>query len=1004
MANPITATMNSLPPLFRRALAPLLLVLLLVPGLFAAEEKQVFSVPEGDAARTLKQFAAQAKREIVFAPEKVGGVQTHAVSGEFAPRAALDRMLADTGLAVTQDQKTGAFAVRPETAAEKNGASRLPKNVVKTEGPAESNGPVQLAKFTVTGSRISRLQEEGPQPTATYRSADIQARGFLNTGDFLQSLSFNAGTTNSIGVPAANPVSNVPFARGAVTMNPRGLGAGRFLVLLDGKRISAYGLADNKGGAVFDFNSIPSEAVESIEYLKDGASAIYGSDAIAGVLNIKLKPSYNGFAVSALAGNTFGHDTFTRSASILAGDTAGRSSYAVNVNWFKQNSNFANDYARSPSTDYSAFPTPRGQNNNSTANFPFNLTLSAAQATAAGLATGAGAYVITGGQPVAGAVTLANFTYLAAGVNATTNANRYDFANATQLTPNQENISGLFKYRYEITPALTASATVLFSNNVTGIVYTPISINTSSSLPLSVPVNNPFNPFGIVLNNFRGRGNFGPLRTFDVDATSTSFVAGLEGKLPAGWTWGGDFIRSTSVVDQVYGNQIRTADFQSALNGTLGGFPNVFFNPFGTNNPALLSALFVNSNNASRSTTTGLDVSTGGPLFTLPALVGTEAPGDVSLAVGAEWRQDKLVNNSDPVGYLVAIGDLPYRGQRTVTSAYAELAVPLLGKYLELQLAGRFDRYDSFGSTVNPKFAFLSQPFSFLKLRGSYSRSFKAPDIGQLRQPAVITQTAAVVDPLNPGLGTNTYALVSSGNPKLQPETGRVWYGGVVLDLDRWAGGLSLSADYFDIGISNVITTFSSPTDFFNFFPQLVVRDGATHIVQFNGMTINAAGYRWKGADFGLDYRLRGTRVGDFTLNAQLTYIDTFAFNTGTNLGFVNKAGQYSIAGASPRVVGNSTLGWRKGKLSASLGAQFKGSYINNQFAPAWKEDGAWLFNGTFSFTAPWRTRVTLGCNNLFNTEPPQNGKAIPSYGFDIATYAAWSMGRFAYVKVSKDF
>jgi len=996
--------MHSTPLFLRRACQLVLFVF--VSSLYAAAiaEKQVFDVPPGNAAQTLKQFAVQAKSEIVFAADKIAGVKTNAVQGVFTPREAIGIMLTDTGLAATQDQKTGAFAVRPETALEKNGASRLPPKVVKTEGSASKDEPVQLSTYVVTGSRISRLEGEGPQPTATYRSTDIQARGYLTTGDFLQSLSFNTGTTNSIGVPAANPVSNVPFARGAVTMNPRGLGAGRFLVLLDGKRVSAYGLADNKGGSVFDLNSLPAEAIESIEYLKDGASAIYGSDAIAGVLNVKLKPSYSGLTTSVLAGNTLGHDTFTRSASILAGGAAERSSYVVNVNWFKQASNFANDYDRSQTTDYSTFPTPRGQNNNSTANFPFNLTLSAAQAGAAGLSTGAGAYVITGGQPLTAAATRSNFTYLAAGVNATTNANRYDFANSTQLTPEQENLSGLFKYRYDLTPSLTATATVLYSNNITNIVYTPISINTSSSLPLSIPVNNPYNPFGIVLNNFRGRGNFGPLRTFDVESTSGTFIAGLEGKLPASWTWSGSFVRSTSQVDQVYGNQIRTADFQSALNGTLAGFPNVFFNPFGTNNPALLSALFVNSNNNSKSTTTAADVSASGPLFAMPALGGAVSPGDVSLAVGAEWRQDKLVNNSDPVGYLVAIGDLPYRGQRTVTSAYAELAVPLVHKYLELQIAGRFDRYDSFGSTVNQKFAFLSQPFSFLKLRGSFSRSFKAPDIGQLRQPAVITQTAAVVDPLNPGLGTNTYALVSSGNPKLQPEKGRVWYGGVVFDFDHVVKGLSVSADYFDIGISNVITTFSSPTDFFNFFPQLVVRDASNRIVQFNGMTINAAGYRWKGADFGIDYHLRKTRLGDFNFNAQLTYIDTFAFNTGTNLGFVNKAGRYSIAGASPRVVGSSSLGWRKEKVGASLAMQYKGSYVNDQFAPSWIEDKAYLFNGTVSYDIAKGLRATLGVNNIFDTEPPQNGKAIPSYGFDIATYSAWSMGRFVYLKINKDF
>ncbi len=988
-----------------RLVRPALLLLLAAFSLLslrAAEEtRKSFSVPAGAAAQTLKQFAQQASREIVFSPEVVGDVKTNAVQGELTPRAALDAMLAETGLVGAQESKTGAFAVRRAAApaAEKNADSPPVPMVAPAAEPA-----TRLETYEVTGSRLRRLDGEGPQPTAAYTKSDLDDRGFINTGDFLQSLSFNSGTTNSVGVPAANPVSNVPFARGAVTINPRGLGAGRFLVLLDGKRPSAYGLADNKGGSVFDFNSIPAEAIAGIEYLKDGASAIYGSDAIAGVLNVKLRSGYSGVTISALAGNTLGHDTFTRRVSVLAGDTAARSSYLVNVNWFKQNGNFANDYDRSKSTDYSAFPAPRGQNNNSTANFPFNLTLSAAQAAAAGLPTGAGAYVVTGGRPLAGAARTADFTYLAAGVNATTNANRYEFAPATQLVPVQENLGALFKYRYELTPAVTATATVLFSNNVTDIVYTPISINTSTTLPLSVPVNNPFNPFGIVLNNFRGRGNFGPLRTFDVESTSHTVIAGLEGKLPAGWNWNGSLVRSTSLVDQVYGNQIRTVDFQSGLNGTLAGFANTFFNPFGANNPALLNALFVNSNNSSKSTTTGADFSAAGPLFAMPALVGAAAPGDAGLAVGAEWREDRLVNNSDPVGYLVAIGDLPYRGRRTVSSAYAELALPVVSKYLELQLAGRFDRYDSFGGTLNQKFAFLSQPLPFVKIRGSFSRSFKAPDIGQLRQPAVTTQTAAIVDPLNPALGTNTYALVSSGNPQLQPEKGRSWYGGVVVDLGPWVKGLSFSADYFDIGITNVITSFSSPTDFFNFYPGLVTRDATNRIVQFNGRTINAAGYRWHGADFGLDYRLRKTRFGDFTLNAQATYTETFAFNSGTNLGYVNKAGRYSIAGASPRVVGSGSLGWSRAAVGATLGMQFKGSYVNDQFAPAWDENAARLYNGTVSYRFTKTLRATLGVNNLLGTEPPKNGKAIPSYGFDIATYSAWSLGRFVHLKVAKDF
>jgi outer membrane receptor protein involved in Fe transport len=989
-----------------RRLLPLLLaafVGLAMPGRAADATRKAFDVPAGEAAQTLKKFAAQAGREIVFSPEGVGAVVTRPVQGQLTPGEALEVMLADTGLVAAQEQKTGAFAVRRKAGSEpgKNGPSPAAKRNATADGPA-----VEMAAFEVTGSHIKRLEGEGPQPIAAYAKEEIDARGFQTTGDFLQSLSFNNGTSNSIGVPAANPVSSVPFARGAVTLNPRGLGAGRFLVLLDGKRPSSYGLPDNRGGAVFDLNSIPTEAISSIEYLKDGASAIYGTDAIAGVMNIKLRSNYSGFSTSALYGNTSGHDTSTRSLSLLTGDTTSRGSYLLNVNWFKQNSNFAGDYDRSKSTDYlAAFGPVKGQNNNSPSNFPFNLTLTAAQAAAAGFTNGAGFYVITGGTPTA-SPRVSSFSYAGANQNAATNANRYDFAPTTQLTPDQENFSAMLSVKRDLTDRLHASAQLLANQNRTGIVYTPISINSQSITNadgsfLTIPAHNPYNPFGIALNNFRGRGNFGPTRLFDVETTGLTTILGLDGKLPAEWTWRAGFIYGSSLFDQVAGNQIRTSDMQAALNGTLAGYAGQYFNPFGPSaNSALVNSLFVSSTANSRSTTVGFDASASGPLFAMPALLGLKSAGNVALAVGLERRKDNLDNHSDPVGYLVTIGDLPYSGNRTVTSGYLELEVPVLSKLLTLQLAGRRDRYDSFGSTVNPKYAVVAQPVDFLKIRGSYSTSFKAPDIGQLYQPAITTFTAALSDPRNPAAGLNTYPFVAAGNRALQPEKGRVWYGGVVVDAGKLVKGLSFSADYFDLGLTNVITAFTTPTTFFNFFPERVVRNAAGAIQYFDAKTINAAGYKWKGLDLGADYRLRGTRLGDFNLNAQVTYTDYFALNAGSGAGYVNSAGRYN----TPRLAGSGQIGWKKNQVAATLGTQFKGHYLMDQFAPAWGENTQFLFNGTVSVDLPWRTRVTLGCNNLLDADPPRNGKAIPSYGFDIATYPAWSLGRFVYVRVKKEF
>ena len=239
-----------------------------------------------------------------------------------------------------------------------------------------------LEKFEVTGSRIKRLDYETPAPVETFTVADIEAKGYVNIGDFLQSLPFNSGTANSIYQTAS-------FQRGAATTNIRGLGAQRSLTLINGRRAVPYALQSPNSGtrSVFDFNSLPAAAIESIEFLKDGASAIYGSDAITGVLNIKLKKNFSGLSTSLYYGNTLkssGGDTGTKQISIVAGAGSDKTKIVTAVDAKTANSNFLRDYGVK-TTDFSYLGTNKGLNQNSTSNFPANLTLTRAQAASAGL-------------------------------------------------------------------------------------------------------------------------------------------------------------------------------------------------------------------------------------------------------------------------------------------------------------------------------------------------------------------------------------------------------------------------------------------------------------------------------------------------------------------------------------------------------------------------------------------------------------------------------------------
>ena len=859
---------------------------------------------------------------------------------------------------------------------------------------------VQLEAFEVTGSRVKRLEADGPQPVATFTAGEIDARGFDLLGDFVQSLPFNsAGSSSALQMEKAY--------RGLTSINPRGLGNGRFLVLIDGHRSAPYALND-AGRTYFDFNSVPLAAIDRIEYEKDGASAIYGADAMTGVLNIKLKRDYRGLTTSLMLGNTLGHDTFTRDADVLvgAGDPR-KTSLLVDVSWFKQNSNYIRDYNRSKTTDYTYLGPVKGSNQDSSANYPANITLSAAQAAAAGLSTGTGYYVIQGGQPTASPTT-AMFTHYTSSSLAP-NENRYDFARDYQLYPDREYRSMFARLRHELTDRLTLFAQLVYSDNGTVQSFTPAvanssSVVTSAGTTLKIPAANPYNPFGVDLTTFNYRTNFGPPRLFDETSKTANLQTGLQGRLGGDWTWesGVDYGRNT--VQVVSRNQIKADDLQAALNGTT---RSTALNPFGpSDNQALVNNLFVASNSDARTTVLSGDLSATGSLFAMPGLFGQPSAGAVKLAAGSEWREERIESRPDTIAYVGTGGGQPFTGSHTVWSAFLELNVPVLREALEFQLAGRHERFSDFGNATNPKFGFFAQPFHWLKLRGSYSQSFKAPDLGFLNSTRTISYTpSAYSDPLRPQDGARPLKIITGGNPALQPEKGKIWYGGAVFDLGKTARGLSFSVDWFNFKIDRAIVTYTTPAYLFAYFPDRIVRDnslGAPGPISYLEATPNnVAAYYYRGFDFELDYRLNRTPCGDFHFGVQTTRIDYYGYDGGLGAGPVNFAGRYN----QPRWTGDAQINWKYRRLGAGVSAVYKGPYFNDNAVYStigWGENPIAKINAYVTCKGYRDIVLRLGVDNVFNTQPPSNGKETTA--FDESTYAAWSLGRFVYIDLKREF
>jgi outer membrane receptor protein involved in Fe transport len=883
-----------------------------------------------------------------------------------------------------------------------------------TSDQKKKDEPTKLEAFEVTGSRIKRLDYETPAPVVTYSAAEIEAKGYVNVGDFIQSLPFNSSTANSI-------YQTSSFLRGAATANIRGLGAQRFLTLVNGRRAVPYALTNSGGRSVFDFNSLPAAAIESVELLKDGASAIYGSDAITGVLNIKLKKNFVGLSVGLYYGNTekkTGGDTGTKEISFVAGAGSAKTKILSAVDVKMGNSNFAQDYGVTTS-DFSYLGTNKGLNQLSTSNYPANLTLTRTQATALGLTipnatSSSWSFVVSGGKPTANP-TLASFVAAPASTPGGTsvligNENRYNFAAIYAIYPAYDYISNFTSMEHEFSENLKAFAELTYSKNSTYYAFTPGVIGYSSE-GLTLPVNNPYNPFGYALTTLSHRTSFYAVRKFDTESVASNLLAGLKGSFLDKWDWESAVSYGFNTVTSVARNAIRATTYQSALNGTLTGFTGKFLNPFGPSDPGLTKALFTSSTGMNKAESLTYDGNVSGKLFELPA-------GEVGIAAGFEFRNDKLATNPDTAAYLGSGGGQPLLGKRSVSSQYVEITAPLYKSATagsaEVQLAGRHEHYNDFGNATKPKVGVKvrlpGNKIVDVMLRASYSESFQAPALGLLYASQTTGFTSGLVqDPLRPQDPPVQQRIITGGNPTLLPETAKVQYVGVVFESPQ-IKNLSFSIDFFDMRIKQVIVTPSSTyllsTVGMQQFPNGVVRDstlgnpGPILYLQSVPQNNPAAYQLYRGFDYKVEYSMRNTQFGEFRFSGEATQLIKTGSDSGLGGGFFNNVGFYY----SPRWKASAGAAWSYKDYGASLNADWTGHWFNDGYTAAgWGENPFTLISGQVQYRGFWNTTIVLGANNLLNNTPPPNGRASLA-GYDQNIYGGAALGRFWYARIKKDF
>ncbi|MCE5231989.1 MAG: TonB-dependent receptor [Mizugakiibacter sp.] len=795
-----------------------------------------------------------------------------------------------------------------------------------------------LETIVVTGSHIRRVDLETSNPVVAIDHAQIQQTGKLTLGDIVQNLPVVSG-------PAVNPQVNNSGGSGSSIVGLRGLGFRRTLVLVDGQRTISK-----------DLNSIPATAVERIEVLTDGASAVYGSDAIGGVINIILRKNYQGAEFSADYGISDHNDGERKGYHFIFGQTSDKGSIMAGIDYNKTESVLSANrkFAENAVTLYgtngagpSAPQPPTGYVGGSS--FPpyLNIQLpTAAQAAAAGLPDLRAQY---GCSRVA-------LNQGASGQNAATDyhcfgsSDKYNYATVNLIMTPQERTNLFVNGTYHLTDNIDAYMAAYHNKTSAGFQLAPALLGTLYGAVISK--DNMYNPFGVDFaagtgNDYRARlvsaGNRAARTNNAIDQTNAGFRGNLN-LFDQDWTWDvGYNYGHTSTVITTLGlpnvDELNTAMGPSMLDpatgspicvGTAGDASTKIdgctpFNPFNLFDPQSVATLQsiaspALSNYYSIERTWHADVSGG--VFNLPA-------GTAQLAGGVSYRKEYTHSVIDPVLLInPATGNCTLgsqcssslQGGYNVKEAYAELFVPILkdlpfARSLNVTVGDRYSKYSTFGSTSNTKFAVEWRPIDDLLLRGTVSKVFRAPTVGDVfgnpisDAPKLSTDPCDHITVANPacvgvptdGSFVNTDVSlgqqikgISSGsqyaNFPLGPEQGKSFDFGFVYS-PSWVQGLSFSADVWRVYLNNTITSigaqnvlnlcFAGQTQYCSLISRNPAGSTAPgQITQIIEPTGNLGRTDVRGVDMSLRYRLPEFAFGQFNVGLDATYMGQYDMQT----------------------------------------------------------------------------------------------------------------------------
>jgi iron complex outermembrane receptor protein len=826
-----------------------------------------------------------------------------------------------------------------------------------------------LPPVVVVGSRVPRIDGETALPVQVIRRDEIERSGVATTEELLKLVSANFGGTVEATSTAFSGLSGLSAA------SLRGLGGARTLVLLNGRRIDNHAFRGRFNGAV-DLHAIPIGAIERVEVLKDGASALYGSDAIGGVINFVTRREFAGLDAFASYSKTeegaanSGRGTLTGGTGRLESD--GFNAFGV-LDMRKA------ERLRGSDRPYSQMPTrpDLGAPNNDPRNWPGNIRTQNPD----------GRIHIT--TPYLGPeCTPLSYRF----GDGSGDACRFNYAATSDLLPSSRQVGFFGTGTLRLSGVTNVYAEALASQSLIRHEEPPTPVSTSSSqrnTRFLLPASSPYYPTGVTLadgqplpSNWSLAYRTVPLgaETTEVDSRNVRLLAGIRSQQ---WGWDLEAAVSTnrSWARETYVSGMVDAGKLSAA------FATGLLNPFGPSGPegdALLAGSEVRGlSRESTGLTQSIDVRGARQFAALPG-------GTLGLAVGVEARRESLDDMQMPIAFDVLddIPAAPKAGSRHVQAAYAEIVAPVL-KGLELQVAGRVDHYSDFGTAFSPKAAIRFEPTSGVLLRASVDRGFRAPSLNELYSLQVhSTLEFAIlpshpIDPVRcpvthlPSDCAPTVDVVIGGNPALRPQRSRQTNFGIVLSpAPGWLWSLDLWRIYIHSNISNINTNTiianlalydngrnvkRGPVD--PAFPNL-----PGPIVGIEALNENLGTWEVNGADVSLQTPKPTTAIGRIWARVEATYVQRARQNI-TNSNTIDQVGA-----TSPRWQSVISANLDRNSWVATLLYRYRHGYNDTILLP----DGTphhvpayQIWDAHAIFTVARNVKAVFGVENLLNAAPP---------------------------------